>query len=300
MIYTVTCNPALDYVIEVPELQMNKTNRSFHEHIFPGGKGINVSIMLKHLGQESTALGFLAGFTGTAICEALKQEEIQTDFIQLDEGQSRINIKIKNMESMEINGSGPAITEAAVESLMKKLDALTKEDVLVLAGSVPKCLGDTIYSEILQRVRKSRVVVDATKKLLLNTLPLHPFLVKPNQDELGELFQTEIQSEEEVIYYAKELQKKGAQNVLVSRGGEGAILAAQNGEIYKGKAPEGILVNAVGAGDSMVAGFLVGFEKSGSYEEALKMSVACGSATAFSEQFARAEEVTHLLEQMSK
>ena len=300
MIYTVTFNPALDYVIEVPELHMNKTNRSRHEQIFPGGKGINVSIVLKHLGIDSTALGFTAGFTGMALTEALKKEAIHTDFIHLSEGQSRINIKIRNMESMEINGSGPQIPQEAVDQLLKQLEQLTKEDILVLAGSVPQCLGDGIYSDILQKVSEkgSSFVVDATGELLLKTLPFHPFLIKPNQDELGEFFHTDIVSEAGIICYAKQLQKEGARNILVSRGGKGAVLVAENGEVHTAKAPKGTLVNAVGAGDSMVAGFLAGWQQYGSYKKALDMSVACGSASAFSEGLAEPETVKRLLQQL--
>lgn len=293
MIYTVTFNPALDYVIHVENLKLGMVNRTAQEAVFYGGKGINVSWVLKNLGVDSVALGFLAGFTGTAIEDGLKKNGIQTDFIRLSEGMSRINIKLKAGEETEINGSGPEIKQEAIAQLFQKLEALQEGDVLVLAGSIPGCLPDDIYEQIMKALehKKIRIVVDATKDLLKNVLKYHPFLIKPNNHELGEMFGKVLSGDEEIIYYAKELQKAGAVNVLISMAGDGAILVEESGSVHKIGVPKGKVKNSVGAGDSMVAGFLAGYLQTKDYEEALKMGTAAGSATAFSEGLAEKELV---------
>ncbi|MDO5145722.1 MAG: 1-phosphofructokinase [Eubacteriales bacterium] len=300
MIYTVTFNPALDYVVFLDEMHLGDINRSRKETIFYGGKGINVSGILNMLGMETTALGFVAGFTGKAIEEGLSSLGIHTDFIHLPQGNSRINVKVKHGEETEINGQGPDITEEAVEALFAKLDKLKEEDVLVLAGSIPSTLPEDIYEKILARMesKKIRIAVDATKDLLKNVLKYHPFLIKPNNHELGEMFHTVCETREDIEHYGRELQKMGAGNVLVSMAGDGAILITEEGRTIQMGTPSGKVVNSVGAGDSMVAGFLAGYLKSGSYEEALKTGTAAGSATAFSEGLASKEMYEDMLRQI--
>lgn len=300
MIYTVTFNPALDYVVFLDEMRLGDINRSKRESIFYGGKGINVSTILNMLGMETTALGFVAGFTGKAIEEGVASLGIRTDFIHLPEGNSRINVKVKHGDETEINGQGPVITEEAIEALFARLDALGSEDILVLAGSIPNTLPEDIYERILARLADKgiRTVVDATKDLLLNVLKYHPFLIKPNNHELGEMFQTVCETEEEIVHYARELQKMGARNVLISMAGDGAILITEEGESIQMGTPKGKVVNSVGAGDSMVAGFVAGYLKSGSYAEALKTGTAAGSATAFSEGLASREMFDKMLSQL--
>lgn len=293
MIYTVTFNPALDYYVTVDDLKMGMTNRTSSELMLPGGKGINVSVLLSHLGIPNTALGFVAGFTGDEICRRLEAEGISTDFIKIAEGQSRINIKIKNIDGMEINGSGPVITSDKVEALMRKLDQLTDGDVLVLAGSIPSGMPSNIYQQIMAYLEEKNILiaVDATQDLLRNVLPYHPFLIKPNHHELGELFGVTIERRNQVPTYAKRLQAMGARHVLVSMGGMGAVLAAEDGRVYEADAPQGLLRNAVGAGDSMVAGFLAGWLASHDGETAFKMGVASGSASAFSDFLASRADI---------
>ena len=300
MIYTITFNPALDYIVSVKDFKMGMTNRTDTETILPGGKGINVSTVLRNLGFETTVMGFVAGFTGKEIEHRLKETGCQTEFIELKEGFSRINVKLKNVDGMEINGKGPDIDDDSLRQLLERLDDLKEGDVLVLAGSIPASLPDSIYRDICQRLlgRGIMIVVDATRDLLMNVLPLKPFLIKPNHHELGEMFGVTLKTAEEVMPYAVKLKEMGAQNVLVSMAGEGAVLAAADGGLYKRSAPEGKLINAVGAGDSMVAGFLAGYLQSGNYEEAFKMGVATGSASAFSELLATKAEVDALLERM--
>lgn len=300
MIYTITFNPALDYIISVEEFKMGLTNRTDTETLLAGGKGINVSMVLKNLGLESTALGFVAGFTGKEICRRVEEFGCRTEFIELPEGFSRINVKLKNVDGMEINGKGPDIDEESLQKLLRRLDGLAAGDVLVLAGSIPASVPDSIYCDICKRLsgRGVTIVVDATKSLLMNVLSLKPFLIKPNNHELGEIFGVELASREEVVPYAKKLQEMGAENVLVSMAGEGAVLAAGDGRIYASPAPKGNLVNAVGAGDSMVAGFLAGYLQTKAYEEAFYMGLAAGSASAFSEFLATKEEVEALLAKM--
>ena len=267
----------------------------------PGGKGINVSTVLGNLGIENTALGFAAGFTGEEIIRQVEHMGIRSDFIMVPDGISRINLKLKSIDGTEINGSGPEISEAAVAELMEKLEVLGEEDVLVLAGSIPSSMPDDIYRRILKRLQGRGVtaVVDATKNLLLNVLEYRPFLVKPNNHELGEIFQVELWDRKSVVSYARKLQEMGAQNVLVSMAGEGAVLAAQDGTVYETPAPEGTLVNGVGAGDSMVAGFLAGWMEKQDFRHAFYMGVSAGSASAFSERLATREEIKHIYVQMT-
>ena len=279
---------------------MGLTNRTNSELLLPGGKGINVSTVLGNLGIENTALGFVAGFTGKEIIRCMKLSGVKSDFIELDHGISRINLKLKSIDGTEINGSGPDINEEAVEQLMKKLDILGKDDILILAGSIPSTMPDDIYRRIMDKLQGRGVtcVVDATRELLLNVLEYHPFLVKPNNHELGEIFQVELKTREEVIPYAKRLQEMGAANVLVSMAGEGAVLAAENGKIYATSAPKGVLKNAVGAGDSMVAGFVAGWMEKQNYEYAFHMGVSAGSASAFSDLLATKEEIQRVYQQV--
>lgn len=296
MIYTVTFNPSLDYIVSVDDFRLGLTNRTSSELILPGGKGINVSTVLKNLGIESTALGFIAGFTGDEIARRVEEQRILSDFIRIEDGISRINVKLKSIDGTEINGSGPLISAEKREELMHKLDALQEGDVLVLAGSIPSSLPDDIYRNIMGRLngRGVMIVVDATKELLLNVLEYHPFLIKPNHHELGEIFGTELKTREDVIPYGRKLQERGARNVLVSMAGQGAVLLAENGEVFMAPAPKGTLVNGVGAGDSMVAGFLAGWMKKKEYQHAFKMGLSAGSASAFSEYLATRKEVEAL------
>jgi len=297
MIYTVTFNPALDYVVKVNDFTLGKVNRTVQEEIYPGGKGLNVSMMLGNLGHKSIALGFLAGFTGDRIEELLRKRNVATDFIHLSNGLSRINVKMRMLPETEINGAGPDIPSDEVQKLYEKLDGLKEGDFLILAGSVPSSLPRDIYRLIMERISDSGVktVVDAAGELLQSVLPMHPFLIKPNHHELAEIFQTNITGKEQACFYARRLRDMGAQNVLVSLGGDGAVLAAQNGRIYESSAPKGEVLNAVGAGDSMVAGFISGFLETESYDFALRKSICAGSATAFANGLASREEVFRLL-----
>lgn len=293
MIYTVTFNPSLDYIVSVKEFELGKTNRTMAEQMLAGGKGINVSSVLKNLGVNNVALGFVAGFTGREIERMAKESGIICNFITLEEGCSRINVKMKDFDGTEINGMGPVISESAVEQLREQLRALTQGDMLVLAGSIPSCMSDSIYRDIMSELKDKGIhfVVDATKDLLLNVLEFHPFLIKPNNHELGEIFGVELTTRESVVPYAKKMQEMGARNVLVSMAGEGAVLLDEEQNVYMLPAPKGTLVNAVGAGDSMVAGFIAGWaEKKDSYH-AFKMGVSAGSASAFSEILATKEDV---------
>lgn len=297
MIYTVTFNPSLDYVIQAEKLIPGKINRVVQEYIYPGGKGINVSVILSNLGHRSRALGFTAGFTGESLEKMLADYGCYTDFIRLDQGFTRINVKINAGEETEINGQGPEITQKALEELFEKLSELKEDDILVLAGSIPNTLPSDIYEKIMARLehKKIHIAVDATKDLLLNVLKYHPFLIKPNNHELGEMFGVELHSEEEIIEYAKKLQEKGAENVLVSMAGDGAVLLTKDGDVYTGKPPKGKVLNSVGAGDSMVAGFLTGYLNTGDYEKAFRLGIAAGSASAFQYWLASRENVIELL-----
>lgn len=301
MIYTVTFNPAIDYIVKVDDLKLGSVNRVTSEQILPGGKGINVSIVLKNLGYDNTALGFLSGFTGETIEAMLKKYGCNVDFIKLSNGMSRINIKMKDTVETEINGIGPDITKADIDKLYEKLGMLKAGDVLVLAGSIPNTISDNIYMNIMEYLQGKdiKIVVDATKDLLLNVLKYKPFLVKPNNHELGEIFGVEIKTKDEVLKYAKKIKEMGARNVLVSMAGDGALLIDEDEKVHKSEAPKGKVVNSVGAGDSMVAGFIAGYLENNSYERAFKMGLATGSASAFSTYLATKEEVYTLLQQMN-
>lgn len=296
MIYTITFNPALDYIMVVPSCRNGEVNRTESEKIMAGGKGINVSIVLNNMGVENTALGFISGFTGGAIENILADMNCKTDFIKLDNGFSRINVKIKSDTETEINGQGPDISDDAVKKLYEKLDSLNDGDTLVLAGSIPSSLSDSIYCEIMDYLKdkKLNIVVDATKDLLVNVLKYKPFLVKPNNHEIGEIFGVELKTRSEVVPYAKRMQEMGAKNVLVSMAGEGAVFVGENGEVYESEAPKGKLVNSTGAGDSMVAGFLAGYMEKQDFMYALKMGLSAGSASAFSENLATKEEILNV------
>ena len=298
MIYTVTFNPALDYNVRLDTLTPGKINRVTFEQVLGGGKGINVSIVLGNLGHKSTAMGFLAGFTGNEIIRQLRTFNADEDFVQLDEGFSRINVKVKADIETEINGQGPKISEEKRNELFAKLSKLGAGDTLVISGSVPKTLPDDMYERTLEPLQGKgiRFVVDAEKGLLLKVLKFKPWLIKPNNHELGDMFGVTLKTDEEIVEYAKKLQEKGAQNVLISMAGDGAILLTAEGKYYKSPAPKGTLVNSIGAGDSMVAGFIAGFEESGGdYQKAFYMGVATGSASAFSENLATRPEVEALL-----
>lgn len=297
MIYTVTFNPSLDYIVDVKYFKKGTVNRTSAEKIFPGGKGINVSIVLNNLGLKNTALGFEAGFTGKEIIRLLSEVGIETDFINVSGGLSRINIKMRSDSETEINGIGPIITNDDIDKLYRKLDKITDGDILVLAGSIPSSITSTIYMDIMNYLqhKKIYIVVDATKDLLTKVLKLKPFLIKPNNFELGEIFGVEIHDKNEVLHYAKELQKKGARNVLVSMAEKGAVFVSENGDEFLADAPKGKLVNSVGAGDSMVAGFLYGYSLNNDYANAFKYSVCTGSASAFSEQLATKNDVEDLV-----
>ena len=302
MIYTVTFNPSMDYIVSVNDFQLGLTNRTDSELILPGGKGINVSTILMNLGIDSTAFGFAAGFTGEEIIREVEAMGIRSDFIKIDSGISRINLKLKNIDGTEINGSGPEISEEKIEELLRKLDILGEGDILVLAGSIPASMPADMYSTIMERLQHKNVtfIVDATKDLLINVLKYKPFLIKPNNHELGELFDVKLTTREEVIPYGKKLQKQGARNVLISMAGEGAVLVAEDGSVYEAPAPKGTLVNSVGAGDSMVAGFTAGWIEKKDYRHAFYMGVSAGSASAFSEYLATKEEIMDLYEKVSK
>ena len=301
MIYTVTFNPSLDYIVSVENFQLGITNRTSSELMLPGGKGINVSTVLMNLGIENKALGFVAGFVGDEIIRRLEEMGVQNGFIRIEEGVSRINLKLKSIDGTEINGQGPVISPEHVEELMKQLDRLGEGDVLFLSGSIPSSMPDDAYQKIMERLdgRGVQIVVDATKDLLLNVLEYHPFLIKPNNHELGEIFGVEPKTREEVIPYAKKLQEKGAVNVLVSMAGEGAVLIDANEDVHMAPAPKGMLVNGVGAGDSMVAGFMAGWLEKQDYEHAFCMGVSAGSASAFSEHLATKAEIEAVYQQVT-
>lgn len=297
MIYTVTFNPSLDYIVSVKDFRPGMTNRTSSELMLAGGKGINVSIVLGNIGIKSTALGFIAGFTGDEIVRRLHNGGINSEFIKINDGISRINIKLKSIDGTEINGQGPHIDSSHIEQLMNRLRRLESGDVLVLAGSIPAGISDNIYKDIMDMLKDKgvQIVVDATSRLLTNVLEYNPFFIKPNQHELGDIFNVTLNTQEEVIPYALELKKMGAVNVCVSMGGKGAILVADDGNVYKAKAPDGILKNSVGAGDSLVAGFLSGWIEKKDYEYAFRKGVATGSASAFSERLATNGEVNDLI-----
>lgn len=296
MVYTVTFNPAIDYVVHIGEMKPGATNRSEREEMYFGGKGINVSVVLRELGIPSIALGFTAGFTGEAIEKGLADMGIDTDFVHLENGNSRINVKIKSTEETEINGQGPHIDNKAIDALFKKLDKLSEGDTLILAGSIPSSLPSDIYEQIIAKLfeKNIKTVVDATKDLLLNVLKYRPFLVKPNNFELGEMFGTELKNDADIEKYARKLQDMGAVNVLISMAGDGAMLIDEQGKKHRCGVCKGTVKNSVGAGDSMVAGFIAGL-LNGDYEYALKLGTAAGGATAFSDGLAAKEIIEELL-----
>jgi len=297
MIYTVTFNPSLDYVVTMDKLNLGNINRAETETIYPGGKGINVALVLGNLGIPAKMLGFIAGFTGQEIERLSRLYGGNCDFIKLDTGYSRINMKISADTETAVNGQGPSIPSEKLQRLMQQIDELHAGDILVLAGSIPADIPDDMYEQILQRLetRSIRTVVDATGELLRNVLKYKPFLIKPNQDELGEIFQVTLTTDEEIIYYAQRLQTEGAKNVLVSLGSKGALLIGENGTIYRQASPPGRLVNSVGAGDSMVAGFIAGYLHNGNVEEALRLGVCTGSASAFKNWLATKHDVSQVL-----
>ena len=300
MIYTITFNPALDYIVKMDEFNLGHVNRSNNEFVYAGGKGINVSIVLNNLEVKSKALGFIAGFTGDEIERRVREFGCDTDFIKLKEGMSRINVKIKADVESEINGGGPDISSEALEELYKKLDTLIAGDILVLAGSIPKTMPTDIYERIMKRLQEKDVkfIVDTTGESLLKVLKYNPFLIKPNHHELGELFGVKLNNKEEVIEYAKKLKDMGAQNVIISMAGDGAVLIDSNGGVTTSTVPKGVVKNSVGAGDSMVAGFIAGYLNSEKIEDGFKLGVATGSASAFSEGLATKDYVYELLEQV--
>ncbi|MBR6622396.1 MAG: 1-phosphofructokinase [Ruminococcus sp.] len=299
MIYTVTFNPAIDYVVGIDGIETGCVNRLSSEQIYFGGKGINISIVLRELGIESTALGFVAGFTGEAIENGLKEAGIITDFVRLEKGNSRINVKIKSDAETELNASGPEISDTALSVLFEKLKSLRNGDTIVLAGSVPKSLPEDIYEQILHQLsdRDIRAVVDASKELLIKSLRYKPFLIKPNLQELGEIFGEISGSDDEIIACAEKLREMGAQNVLVSMAGDGAILLDSGNNIHKSGVCSGTVRNSVGAGDSMIAGFLAGIS-AGDFTYALKLGTAAGGATAFSDGLAAKADILRLFEQL--
>ena len=300
MVYTVTLNPALDYVMKLKNLRTDDINRTDGEEIYYGGKGINVSVILTQLDIPNTALGFLGGFTGKKLEEMLKSDGISCDFNYLKSGDTRINVKIKADKEIDLNACGPEITQEDMQSFLKKLDGINDGDYLILAGSIPKTLPDDIYERMLESVsdRKVNCVVDATGDLLKNVLKYRPFLIKPNHHELGDLFSVEIKSDDDIVKYSKKLQEMGARNVLISMAGEGAVLIAEDGQVFDKPAPKGHLVNAVGAGDSMVAGFMAGWMDKQDYEHAFCMGIASGSASAFSEYLATKSEIEEVYKQV--
>ncbi len=300
MIYTVTLNPSLDYIVSVKDFQLGMTNRTESEAMFPGGKGINVSIVLKNLGIESCTLGYIAGFVGNEIQKRLIDMGINAQFTELEEGNSRINVKLTSIDGTEINGQGPEISKSKFDDLLERLMKIQEGDILVLAGSIPSTMPSNIYQIIMKMLADKgvTVVVDATNQLLLNVLAYHPFLIKPNHHELGEIFGDEITSWKEAIPYARRLQEMGARNVLVSMGGKGGILVSEEGKVYGAKAYQGNVKNTVGAGDSTVAGFITGYLQEHSYEYAFKLGMATGGASACSDLLATKQEVEKVLKEI--
>ena len=296
MIYTVTFNPSIDYIVTVDDFKLGLVNRTSDELMLPGGKGINVSMVLSNLGFKNTALGFLAGFTGDNVRGMLESNGVNADFINVNEGITRINVKIRAQQESEINGMGPAIKQENINQLYEKLDQLKDGDILVLAGSIPSVMPGTMYRDIMAYLQDKdiKIVVDATKDLLVNVLEYKPFLIKPNNHELGEIYGVELKTREEVVPYAIKMQQAGARNVLISMAGEGAVLVAEDGTIYKSESPKGKVKNSVGAGDSMVAGFIAGYLETGDYKEAFRKGLLTGSASAFSHNLATKDEVEEL------
>ena len=297
MFYTVTLNPALDYILQVDDFAIGKINRTKTEKILPGGKGLNVSMVLKNLEIDTVAIGFIAGFTGDELRKQMEQKGVKTEFIKVQNGITRINVKISSNQETALNGIGPDIDEKDIEELLQKINEITSDDLVILSGNIPKSIPKNIYQIICDILEKNNVtfVVDATRELLIDVLKYKPFLIKPNKEELEETFKVKITTKDELVTYAKKLQDMGAQNVLISLGGDGAMLLNKEDKVYYSKAPKGKVINTVGAGDSMVAGFLAGYKKTKDYEQAFKMGIATGSASAFSMDLATAKEVENLL-----
>lgn len=299
MIYTVTLNPSIDYLVEVENFQMGSVNRTTNDRKFPGGKGINVSRVLKRIGNDTTAFGFIGGQTGEFVKTFLNQEEIMTDFTEAS-GDTRINIKLKTGIETEINSQGPDISIESYQQLVKKMDDLKAEDLLVLSGSIPASLPKDVYSELTKKCSEKgiKVVVDTSGKELLNVVPYQPFLVKPNHHELAELFSTEINHVDDACKYGMKLVEMGAQHVIVSMAGDGAVLCTNN-KAYSANVPKGNVVNSVGAGDSMVAGFIGSYETTKNILSAFHYSLAAGSATAFSADLCSLDAIEELLPQIA-
>lgn len=301
MIYTITFNPSIDYLVSVDQFKVGEVNRTTQEYILPGGKGINVSIVLKNLNVESVPLGFIAGFTGQEIKRRIENDfKIKTHFIDVNNGYSRINFKMKSDQESEVNGNGPMILDQHLNELYQQLNNLKSGDILVLSGSIPKDVTDNIYCEIMDYLKEKDIdiIVDATGNLLLKVLEYKPFLIKPNNHELEEMFHVKLFGKKDIIKYAKKLQNMGAKNVLISMAGDGALFVCQNGKVYFSEAPKGTVKNSVGAGDSMVAGFIAGYKNTKDYIQAFRMGVATGSASAFSEDLATKNEVDNLLKEV--
>ena len=305
MIYTITFNPALDYIAQVENFKIGEINRTKTETILPGGKGLNVSIVLKNLEIENTALGFVAGFTGEELIHKMESQGVKTDFVRVEKGITRINLKISSIsenqvEETALNGIGPQITKNDMNVLFEKIQKMSTKDIVILSGSIPKNMDKDIYEKICKELKGKGItfIVDSTQELLMNVLKYNPFLIKPNQEELEETLNCKISTKEDIVNAAKELKKMGAQNVLVSLGNDGALLLTKEDETYYSKAPKGQVVNTVGSGDSMVAGFLAGYYQTQDYEYALKVGVAAGSASAFSIRLATKEDVDLLLKQL--
>lgn len=301
MIYTITMNPALDYVFDLPNFEISQVNRAKDEHIFYGGKGINVSVVLKELGLESQCLGFIAGFTGQELERGVREElGVSTNFIHVEEGRTRINVKIHSQQETELNGLGPIIKDQDIEKLYQQLDLLQENDILVLSGSVPSTMSKSIYSDILEHLKNKGIqtVIDTTGELLIKTLEYKPFLIKPNNHELSELFGVQLEDIDDIEKYARRLQMLGARNVLISMAKDGALLIDEKGHRHQLDACIGTVKNSVGAGDSMVAGFIAGYLFQMNYEESLKLATAAGGATAFSSGLATKEKIRELLKQL--
>ena len=305
MIYTITFNPALDYIAQVENFKIGEINRTKTETILPGGKGLNVSIVLKNLEIENTALGFVAGFTGEELIRKMESQGVKTDFVKVEKGITRINLKISSMSENQVketalNGMGPQITKNDMDILFEKIQKMSTKDIVILSGSIPKNMDKDIYEKICKELKEKGItfIVDSTQELLMNVLKYNPFLIKPNKEELEETLNCKISTKEDIVNAAKELKKRGAQNVLVSLGDDGALLLTKEDETYYSKVPKGQVVNTVGSGDSMVAGFLAGYYQTQDYEYALKVGVAAGSASAFSIRLATKEDVDLLLKQL--
>lgn len=299
MITTLSLNPSLDYIVDIEDFNIGKINRTKSEYLLPGGKGLNVSQVLKNLGMESTALGFVSGFTGKELIRMLDELQVTNKMIEVENGLTRINLKVRGDIETAINGMGPIVTNEDFDKVITELEKLAEGDILILSGNVARNMKEDSYRIIMNRVSDSvKIVVDATKDQLMNVADLKPFLIKPNHEELGELFNVEIKDKHTAGEYAKLLQKKGFRNILVSMGGEGAVLLTETGTVYHANAPSGKLVNSVGAGDSMVAGFLYGYLELADFSEAFRYGIAAGSASAFSEKLGTGEEILNLLGQI--